>query len=357
MSIDLFIHDHDAAWTRLEVLSRQARRRRPQLSAAELDEFVSLYQQTSSHLSHARTNFDDPALIMRLTRIVADANGALHGSRGNAVRGFLHFFGFTFPAAVWGARWFVVIAALLTFVPAVVMGTWLGISDRAVDSVADEAAQQAYVTEDFEAYYSSEPAAQFSTEVLVNNIQVSFLAFALGIAFCVGTAYVLAFNGVNAGIAAGLFYNVGEPSLFWGLILPHGLLELSAVVIAGAAGLRLGWAVISPGDRRRTAAVAMEGRRSVAIIIGLALVFVVAGIIEGFVTPSSLSTPARVGVGVVAFVAFVLYVVNRGSRAHQLGLTGAWGERPIEPPDMAPTTDRSEPSRGLDTQVGVGEPG
>ncbi|MFV2039377.1 MAG: stage II sporulation protein M, partial [Acidimicrobiales bacterium] len=204
---------------------------------------------------------------------------------------------------------------------------WLGVSDRAIDSIADDAAQQAYVTEDFEAYYSSAPAAQFSTEVLVNNIQVSFLAFAAGIFFCVGTAYILAFNGANLGIAAGLFSNVGSSAVFWGLILPHGLLELSAVVVSGAAGLRLGWAIIAPGDQTRVQALAGEGRRSVIIILGLAVVFVFAGLIEGFVTPSSLSTPVRVGIGILAELAFVLYIVSRGRLAASHGLTGMWGER------------------------------
>lgn len=328
MSIDQFIQHNEPAWIRLEQLGREARRRRPNLNAAELDEFVRLYQQTSTHLSHARTNLRDPALTMRLTRLVADANGALYGGHANAARSMADFFRYSFPAAVWDARRFVVASTLLTFVPAVVMGVWLGYSDRAVDSLADDAAQQAYVSEDFEAYYSSSSAAQFSTEVLVNNIQVSFLAFALGVVFCVGTAYILMFNGVNVGIAVGLFYNVGEPSKFWGLILPHGLLELSAVVVAGAAGLRLGWSLIAPGNQTRVQALADEGRRSVVIVLGLMIAFIAAGLIEGFVTPSSLSTPMRVSIGILAELMFVLYIVTRGRTAQSLGLSGYWAERP-----------------------------
>ena len=178
--------------------------------------------------------------------------------------------------------------------------------------------------------------------MLVNNIQVSFLAFALGIVFCLGTAYILAFNGLNLGIAAGLFYNVGEPSKFWGLILPHGLLELSAVVVAGAAGLRLGWALIAPGDQTRGQALAQEGRRSVVIVLGLVLAFILAGLIEGFVTPSSLSTPVRIGIGVLAELAFVLYIVSRGRAAEALGLSGQWGES-AEAPVAPPSEPHSRP--------------
>lgn len=327
MSIDQFIQRNERSWARLDDLAAAARRRRPQLSPDELDEFVQLYQQTSTHLSHARTSFRDPDLTMRLTRLVATANGALYGRSGGAARTAADFFRYSFPAAVWASRRFVAAAVALTFVPAVIFGVWLTNSDRAVESLADDAAREAYVTEDFEAYYSSAPAAQFSTEILVNNIQVSFLAFALGIVFCVGTAYILGYNGIIFGSAAGLFHNVGEPAKFWGLVLPHGLLELSAVVIAGAAGLRLGWSLIAPGDRRRTEALADEGRRSVVIIIGLMLAFIVAALIEGFVTPSSLSTPMRVGIGVVAELAFIAYIVTRGRLAASFGLTGRWGER------------------------------
>ena len=172
--------------------------------------------------------------------------------RGRCAR-LARFFTVSFPAAVWHDRRFVAVAAALTFVPALAVGVWLANSRAAVEASAPEAVREAYVEEDFEAYYSSEPAAQFASEVFVNNVQVAIYAFAAGILLCGVTAYILILNGSNVGVAAGLFAAAGESPKFWGLILPHGLLELSAVVIAGAAGLRLGWAIIDPGDRTRRA--------------------------------------------------------------------------------------------------------
>lgn len=166
--------------------------------------------------------------------------------------------------------------------------------------------------EDFEAYYSSQPAAQFASYVTTNNIRVSVMAFAVGVLACVPTVLVMVLNGVNGGAAAGVFAAAGEMPRFWGLILPHGLLELTAVFIAGGAGLRLGWTLISPGDRPRSAALAAEGRSSVAIVIGLVGAFVVAGTIEGFVTGSALPTWARVGIGVIVEAVFVTFLVVRG---------------------------------------------
>ncbi|MFN3215025.1 MAG: stage II sporulation protein M [Acidimicrobiales bacterium] len=168
--------------------------------------------------------------------------------------------------------------------------------------------------------------------MLINNIQVSFIAFAAGIFACIGTAAVLIFNGVNIGLAGGLFHSIGEPAKFWGLILPHGLLELSAVVVAGAAGLRMGWSIIAPGDRTRMAALADEGRRSVVIALGLVLAFVVAGLIEGFVTPSGLPTALRIAIGALALAVPVVAVVTRGRAGAAAGWTGQLGERePVRP--------------------------
>ena len=257
MDIDRFITTNQASWMRLEQLTAMAGSAR--LGPAEVDEFVQLYQRASTHLSHARTQRADPTLVTRLTRLVADARGVLYGTRSRSLAGFVRFFTTSFPAAVWHARRFVVASALLLFVPAILMGSWLARSDAALEASAPDALREAYVEEDFESYYSSAPASQFATQVTVNNIQVGFLAFALGILLCVPTAYVLAFNGANVGWAAGLFAAVGQQAKFYGLILPHGLLELSAIVVAGAAGLAVGWAIVDPGDRPRTASPRRAG--------------------------------------------------------------------------------------------------
>jgi uncharacterized membrane protein SpoIIM required for sporulation len=186
--------------------------------------------------------------------------------------------------------------------------------------------REAYVNQDFEQYYRSAPASEFASQVFTNNVQVSIYAFAAGIALCVPTAVILLINGANVGVAGGLFASVGQQLKFWGLILPHGLLELTAVFIAGGAGLRLGWTLIDPGDRTRRAALAEEGRRALAIVAGLVVVFLAAGTIEGFVTGSSLPTAARVGIGVLGEAALLSWLLIRGRAAAAKGFTGAVGE-------------------------------
>ncbi len=302
----------------------------------EVDELVADYQRASAHLSYARAAYGDPGLTARLTRIVAEANGVIYGSRPRTFSAIGTFFAVTFPAACWHGRRFLLVATLCLVVPAVTVGAWIGTSDAALDAAAPDAVREAYLEEDFEAYYSSEPAAQFATEVTVNNIQVSLLAFAAGIFLCLGATYILVLNGANLGVAAGLFVAAGEAPKFFGLILPHGLLELTAVAMAGGAGIQMGWALIAPGDRTRVDAVAEEGRRSVVIVLGLVVAFITAGAIEGFVTGSGLSTALRVGIGVTVEAAFLLYLVTQGRRAATVGETGllgehrpTWGDEPV----------------------------
>ncbi|HET6953328.1 MAG TPA: stage II sporulation protein M [Acidimicrobiales bacterium] len=325
MDIDRFIARNAPAWARLDDLAGRAGRGR-RLTPAEVDELVELYLRVSSHLSHARVAYTDPALVGRLTRLVSRANGVVYARRARTLRAAGDFFAWRFPAAVWQSGRFLAVSAALLLVPALAFGVWLGTSDAAIEASGPEAARREYLEDDFESYYSSEPAAQFATEVTVNNIQVAITAFAGGAILGIPTVLTMTLNGAYVGLAGGLFADAGELGRFFGLILPHGLLELTAVVVAGAAGLRLGWAVISPGDRTRGEALGSEARAAGVIVLGLALAFAVAGLIEGFVTGRGVPTGVRVGIGVAAEAVFVVWVVVQGRAATRRGLTGALGE-------------------------------
>lgn len=323
MDIDRFLVTNEPLWTRLGELTARARRGVSRLSAAELDELVRLYQRTSTHLSYVRTYYGDPALTLRLTGLVAGAGAVVYGTRPRTWRAIARFFTITFPAAMWDTRRFIAVSAALFLVPAIAVGVWLANSTRAIEAVGPEALREAYVSKEFEDYYTSDPATQFASQVFTNNAQVGFLAFALGpLTLGLGTAAVLVLNAANLGVAAGLFAAAGEQPKFWGLILPHGLLELTAVFVAGGAGLRMGWTIVAPGDRRRTAALAEDGRRAFVVALGLVAVFAVAGVIEGFITGAPLPTWFRVGVGVVAEVTFLSYAIILGRNAAAAGYTG-----------------------------------
>ncbi|HEY5153188.1 MAG TPA: stage II sporulation protein M [Acidimicrobiales bacterium] len=326
MDIDSYIARNQPSWDRLAQLTGQARHRVADLAPTELDELVQLYQRTSAQLSYARTYFNDPPLTNRLTRLVAAASGVIYGKRTRSWRALSQFFAVSFPAAVWDSRRFIGIGVALFFVPALAMGVWLTHDQRALDASATPAQRQTYVEDRFEQYYSNQPHALFFTEVTTNNIMVSFLAFAGGAAFCVFGAYLLIQNGLMLGQAAAWMITGGDAVRFFGLILPHGLLELSAICIAGGTGLRLGWSLIAPGDRTRGEALGEQGRRSVVVVLGLMTMFLAAGTIEGFVTGSGLPPIVRVAIGVVAWTTFMAYLVIKGRAAAARGFTGELGE-------------------------------
>ncbi|MHB1534551.1 MAG: stage II sporulation protein M [Acidimicrobiales bacterium] len=321
MDIDQFVAQHRQDWARMVELTDRSRHR---MTPEELHEFVALYQRSAGHLSYVRSAFHQPELVARLSQHVAAAAAALYGTRRRGGIGvFRQFVGATFPAAVWQLRRMVLVSAVLTFVPALALGIWFAGSPAALDRSAPAAVRQAYVSHDFAAYYRSEPASAFATEVYTNNVRVAALTFAGGVFLCIPTAYLLVENGANLGAAAGLFAAAGQQPKFWGLVLPHGLLELTSVVLAGAAGLRLGWTVIDPGDRRRTDALAEEGRRAVVVLIGTVFTLAAAGAIEGFVTGSGLPTALRVGIGVLGESVLLIYL-------------GVLGPRSVDPSDLGP---------------------
>ena len=305
MDIDRYIQRNEPTWRRLSELSRRGARDARRLSDDEVAELISLYQRVSAQLSHARAQYRDPDLNARLSGVLGEARVVIYRGRRSALRSVATFFTETFPAAVWGSRRYLLAAAALFLLPALGMGIWLANSPAAMDASVPPELQQLIAEREFAEYYRSDAAQNFAGYVTINNIQVAFLAFALGVVPILGTGWVLAYNGLNIGVMAAVMHRADE---------------------AGAAGLRLSWALVAPGDRTRSEEFRDEGMRAVVIVMGLALWFVVAGIIEGFVTPSGLPTSLRVAVGVAALAVVVAYVVLLGSRAERKGLTGLLGE-------------------------------
>jgi uncharacterized membrane protein SpoIIM required for sporulation len=153
-----------------------------------------------------------------------------------------------------------------------------------------------------------------ATVIFVNNIRVSFLAFAGGVLFGLGTAYVLGLNGLFLGAVLGAARHYGVQGRLLEFVSAHGYVELTCVVIAGAAGLMLGHAQLRPGLRRRRDALAGAARRAIELVMGAAPILVAAGVIEGFVSPSALPGPAKVVIGPLAWLVLLAALLTVGRR-------------------------------------------
>ena len=171
------------------------------------------------------------------------------------------------------------------------------------------------VEHDFADYYSEHPAASFAGQVWINNAWVSLQVIVYAILLGLPIPWVLWQNAANVGVSGGLMASRGKLDIFFGLITPHGLLELTAVFLAAAVGMRLGWTVIDPGPRRRAEVLAEQGRAVMAVALGLIVVLFVSGLIEAFVTPSGLPTAVRIGIGVLAEAALPRVRDRLGRRA------------------------------------------
>ncbi|MFE5741712.1 stage II sporulation protein M [Streptomyces celluloflavus] len=320
MDLDVFVMAHRAEWDRLEALLRRKRR----LTGAEADELVTLYQRTTTHLSLLLSSAPDPALTGRLTSLVARARSTVTGARKASWRDAARFFTTAFPAAVYRLRHWWMPTAILSVVVAALIGWWIATHPEVQSAIGapQDLRDMTRPGGKYETYYSSHPAASFAAQVWTNNAQATALCLVLGAFAGLPVLWILFENMLNLGVGLGLMTSAGRLDTFLGLILPHGLLELTAVFVAAGIGLRLGWTLIDPGPRSRRTALAEEGRTALGVAVGLAAVLFVAGTIEGFVTPSGLPTWARIGTGIAAELAFLLYVYVLGGRAVRAGETG-----------------------------------
>jgi uncharacterized membrane protein SpoIIM required for sporulation len=316
VDVDAYVAAHEARWSRLDELTRRRR-----LTGAEADELVDGYQEVATHLSVLRSSAPDAALVAYLSGLLARARSRTTGSRTTSWRDVGTFLAATFPAALYRtSRWWLATLAANVAAAAVMM-VWLLHHPGVQSSLVPPAEARRLVNNDFAGYYSEYAASHFAAQVWTNNAWVAALCIAFGV-FGLPVVWVLFQNILNVSVIGALMIQHGRGSLFWGLILPHGMLELTAVFVAAGVGLRLFWSWVEPGHRTRTQSLAQEGRTAAAVSLGLVMVLLVSGVIEAFVTPSGLPTWARIAIGAVAETGFLVYVFGLGRHAYRAGHTG-----------------------------------
>jgi uncharacterized membrane protein SpoIIM required for sporulation len=298
VNLDAFVRDRSEAWSRLETLVRDARRKAESLGPDGVLELGGLYRAVAADLALARRAFPGDPVVGRLERVVAAARTLVYAvpSRRGGLRRFVTHGYWRLVAE----RWLVlVLAAALLFGPALLAGAW---------ALDDPGAAAGLVPGEFQSVtqpraegqdlgLAPDEEAAFSAAIMTNNIRVSLLAFAAGILVGLGTAAVLILNGVLLGAIGGLAVGAGNGRPFFELVAAHGVLELSCILVAGAAGLRFGWALVEPGPGTRGDALRREARPALAVVLGTAPWLVVAGLVEGFVTPKGIGLSGALTVG------------------------------------------------------------
>nr|WP_297424717.1 stage II sporulation protein M [uncultured Actinotalea sp.] len=330
MDLDAFSAVHSASWQRLDDLSRRRR-----LSGAESDELVALYQQVATHLSAVRSAAPDPSVVSHLSDLLARARAAIAGAHDPSWSDLARFFAVVLPAAFYRVRWWTVGVTVAFCLVATVAGFTMYHDPSAQAAFGTPAELRLYAEQQFASYYTQYDGSSFAAQVWTNNAWIAAQCVAFGISG-IWPVYVLLSNAVNVGAAGGVMALHDGLDIFFQLILPHGLMELTAIFVAGGAGLKLFWTVVDPAGRPRSRAVAEEGRSLITVALGLVVVLGVSGLVEGFVTPSTvLPWWLKIAIGAVVLAAYWAYVLTLGRRASREGETGDLGQE--ERGDALPT--------------------
>ncbi len=285
-----FRAEREADWRRLEALLAKAERGRASaLTEAELIDLPLLYRAVISSLSVARATALDLGLIAYLEGLATRAYFFVYGVRGRLGERLAAFFRARWPAAV-RSLWRETLAAGLIFLIAVLAGfalvtrdpDWYGsIMPGAMSQGRDPTASTAFLRSVLYDSHQGRGLSAFAAWLFTHNAQIAILAFALGFAFCLPTALLVAQNGLSLGALLALYASRGLAPQLCGWLFIHGVTELFATILAGAAGFRIGWAVMFPGPRARLDAAAEAGRVAGAAMAGVVVMLVVAGVLEG----------------------------------------------------------------------------
>jgi len=318
MNYDKFIKEREADWRELsrilgEVRSGGIKR----LSRDDLRRFGRLYRAVTSHLAAAQTYFPSSETSQYLNQLVAQAHASIYRSRSLTFRSLFHLFSREIPAAFQKRIRYIALAFFL-FTGAVLIG-FIGcyfeedlpriiVGDEYIDKTEDNIARG-----DPCAVYKTGIKPLASSMIMTNNLGVTFYAFALGVTMGIGTTLIMIFNGVVLGVIAFVFHQHQYTIEFMSTVMVHGTIELSCIFIAGGAGLLLGDAIINPGDRLRKDALVQNGKEAVKLILGIIPWLILAGLIEGFVTPIDLSLLSRIAIIIVTGALFIAYFMRRSS--------------------------------------------
>jgi len=345
-----FRREREAAWRQLEeILAKADRKGLRALDEDELYRLPTLYRGAVSSLSVARAISLDRALVDYLDSLAARAYVYVYGAKPGYLKAVLRFFTAVFPATVWRLRAAVAASILVTVLGATV-GFQLTLHDpdlffafmpeemsagrepassredllRVLRNQPSPDEAEDGETDDGEADGRRDVSALtlFASYLFTNNARVGMLCFAVGFAAGVPVILVLFSNGLVLGAFAAIHHRRDLGFELWGWLLPHGVTELLAVCLCGAAGLTLGWALVFPGRRRRLDSLARAGRQAAVVVLGTLLMFFLAGLIEGYFRQLVVDDLPRYLLAASTAVLWTWYFLVLGRRAEQGGALG-----------------------------------
>jgi uncharacterized membrane protein SpoIIM required for sporulation len=329
LNINDFIKLREKDWERLQTLLEKSRGR-SSLTAAEVRELGDLYRAASSDLAVAQRDYPGQRVTAFLNQLLARGHGALYQEDVSDPRQLLRFITHTIPQTFRETWQFTLVAFLLFIIPAAV-GFRIAYTtpDTLARSLGLTDLQQTLANSDIWTEIPVEQRPAASAFIMSNNIRIAILAFGAGVSFGLVTVYILITNGLVIGGVLGMAYHYGMGNDLLGFVVGHGVIELSIIFIAGGAGLQLGWAMLNPGRYSRRDALTLAARRAIALAVLAVPFLILAGMIEGFLSPSDIPTPfwLRLLVGLGSGALMYAYLLLSGrARAVVLPALGMPGK-------------------------------
>ncbi|MBU3144268.1 stage II sporulation protein M [Clostridium sp. CF012] len=306
MKEEQFIKLNSDTWRELETLSTIINKKGLKiLPSKDVKKFLSIFRQSSHHLAYARTHYPSSSVVSYLNSLINKCHSHVYPVKKIPPGILLKYIARDFPRLLKEYRWFI-ICSFSFFAVGFLLSMLLVLVN--VDNAS------MFLPENLIATIKSGKSGGgqwnyplMSSYIMVNNISVSLKAFVMGISLGIGTIYVLFFNGALLGALTALVYTYGNPMNYWSLILPHGIIELTAIFISGAAGLIIAKSILLPGDYSRRHSLIKGAKESISLIIGVIFMLVIAGIIEGFFTPLNISEISKLIFAAISGVLLILY--------------------------------------------------
>ncbi|WP_160722814.1 stage II sporulation protein M [Bacillus sp. USDA818B3_A] len=309
MNIKQFVKMHREDWQQLEQLVTSLSKRKRAYTGETISQFHRLYQKAAQNLSYSQTYYPNEEVTPYLNGLVSKAHNLLYKDQVSSFKQIRTFFSTQFIGLLL-EQWKFVVAAMVLFLIGAV-GSFMSVMNDPLHiySILPAEISQGVDPGQLGKGRGAVDSSLMSASILTNNIQVAIFAFAGGITFGLITIYLMVYNGIIVGALAALFWHHGKSYDFWAYIVPHGMIELTAIFIAGGAGLLMGYKLFVPGHYSRGWQLKRQAKRSIQLLLGTLPLFVIAGIIEGFITPAKISLEAKYTVAFLTVAGLILYVI------------------------------------------------
>lgn len=312
-----FITTKHASWERLTQLIRTAQSNIVALQASDLQELGRLYRQATSDLAQARRDYPGHQVTIYLNDLVAQGHNAIYRERSSALNKTKEYFTELLPRTFRQTWPFTLAAFMVFFIPALI-GWIIAARDpnQGLALMPDLTGAVHNIQTRTEWWRDlNEANGAGATVILTNNIYVSFQAFVGGLSIGIFTIYALYYNGLMFGVLTGAAHNMDFASNLWNFVIAHGVVELSIIFIAGGAGFQLAWAILRPGLLSRRTALLAASRRAFILSGAIIMFLILAGLIEGFISPSYLPFWFKLAVGLLSGAGMYSYLLLAGRKS------------------------------------------